>query len=55
MSDSKSPAIDNPLVSKLKVVDEKEGKDLKHKQKSENDNPQVAKKRNKAKVGNPLL
>lgn len=31
MFDYDSPVVENPLVSKLKVIDEKEGKDLKHK------------------------
>lgn len=39
MSDNDSPAADNPLVSKLKVVDEKEGKDLKHKMSNGSDHP----------------
>lgn len=47
--DTASPALDNPLVTKLKVIDEKEGKDLKQKQRNGNVNPQVAKKRSKGK------
>lgn len=52
-----TPTAGNPLVSKLKVFDEKEGKDLKQKQRTGTDNPQAAKKRNKGKgkVGNPSL
>lgn len=49
MSDSESPAAVNPLVSKLKVIDEKEGKDLKQKSRTESENPQDAKKRSKGK------
>lgn len=30
-TDSESPVAHNPLLSKLKVIDEKEGKDLKKK------------------------
>lgn len=52
--DSISPAADNPLISKLKVIDEKEGKELKQKQRNGSENPQAAKKCNigKGKVGN---
>lgn len=54
VSDSESPAPINPLVAKLKVIDEKEGKDQKLMQTSTHDNPQAAKKRKgKGKVGTP--
>lgn len=45
----------DPLVAKLKVIDEKEGKDLKQKLRTESANPQAAKKRNKGKgkLSNP--
>lgn len=49
VSDNESPPADNPLVSKLKVVDEKEGKDLKHKLRKGSTQPQDAKRRNKGK------
>lgn len=52
-SDSDSPAATNPLVNRLKVVDEKEGKDLKNKQIGGMENPKAAKKRKgKGKTGN---
>lgn len=54
-SDPESLAAPNPLVSKLKVVDEKEGKDLKNKQKSNTEIHHAAKKRKgKGKAGNSL-
>lgn len=56
MSVSESPPAVNPLVSKPKVVDEKEGKDLKQKHPVVTVNPQVAKKRKgKGKASNPSL
>lgn len=57
MSDSESPAADNPLVSKLKAVDEKEGMDLKHKLRKGREQLQDAKRRNKGKgqAGNTYL
>lgn len=55
MSDNDSPIVDNPLVSKLKVIDEKEGNELKQKLKTARDNLQDAKRRNRGKGqnGNP--
>lgn len=52
--DTATPTADHPLVSKLKVIDEKEVKDLKHKQSSDSDNSKAVKKRKgKGKIGNP--
>lgn len=44
-----SPVADNPLVTKLKIIDEKEGKYLKQKQRVGTENSQATKKRHKGK------
>lgn len=54
-SDNDSPAVDNPLVSKLKIIDEKESKELKLKHNTARDNLQAAKRRNKGKGPNGNL
>lgn len=48
-SDLDSPPINCPILNKLIAIDEKEGKDLKHKQRSGLDPSQDAKRRNKGK------
>lgn len=50
-SDNDSPIASNPLVDRLIVVDEKEGKDLKQKSRVDRDSLQAAKRRNKGKGG----